>query len=81
MQKKLYLLSRQHVTVKMVISLKIQQIIDLLQRVTFKDVDFMLMCDHKDVNFTQYTTETMLISDHLKTVKILISHWQATIRT
>ena len=40
MQKSLYLLSRQHVTVKTVISLKIQQNIDLSQRVTLKNVDF-----------------------------------------
>ena len=42
MQKNLYLLSRQHVTTKTAISLKIQQIIDLSQRVTLKDVDFRL---------------------------------------
>ena len=36
MQKSLYLWSRQHVTAKTVISLKIQQNIDLLQRVTNK---------------------------------------------
>ena len=36
MQKSLYLWSHQHVTGKMVISLKIQQNIDLLQRVTLK---------------------------------------------
>ena len=40
--KNLYLLSSQHVTVKTVISLKIQQNIDLLQRVSFKIVDFRL---------------------------------------
>ena len=40
MQKNLYLLSRQHVTAKTVISLKIQQNIDLSQRVTLKYVDF-----------------------------------------
>ena len=40
MQKSLYLLSRQHLTAKRVISLKIQQNIDLLQRVTLKNVDF-----------------------------------------
>ena len=39
MQKSLYLWSHQHVTAKMVISLKIQQNIDLLQRVTLKSVD------------------------------------------
>ena len=38
--KNLYLLSRQHVTAKTVISLKIQQNIDLSQRVTLKYVDF-----------------------------------------
>ena len=42
MQKTLYLLSRQHVTAKTVISLKIQQNIDLLQRVTSKSVDVRL---------------------------------------
>ena len=50
-----------HVTTKMVISLKIQQNIDLLQHVTLKSVDFRvkplkfdftLTCDHKDVNST-----------------------------
>ena len=35
-----YLWSRQHATAKTVISLKIQQNIDLLQRVTLKSVDF-----------------------------------------
>ena len=40
--KNLYLLSRQHVTTKTAISLKIQQIIDFLQRVTLEDVDFRL---------------------------------------
>ena len=40
--KTLYLLSRQHVTAKTVISLKIQQNIDLLQRVTSKSVDVRL---------------------------------------
>ena len=40
MQKSLYLLSHQHVTAKTVISLKIQQNIDLSQRVTLKNVDF-----------------------------------------
>ena len=40
MQKSLYLWSHQHVTGKTVISLKIQQNIDLLQRVTLKIVDF-----------------------------------------
>ena len=40
MQKSLYLLSRQHVTAKTVISLKIEQNIDLSQRVTLKYVDF-----------------------------------------
>ena len=40
MQKSLYLWSHQHVTGKTVISLKIQQYIDLLQRVTLKSVDF-----------------------------------------
>ena len=39
MQKSLYLWSHQHVTGKTVISLKIQQNIDLLQRVTLKSVD------------------------------------------
>ena len=43
MHKTLYLLSRQHATAKTVISLQIQQIIDLLQRATFKkSVDFRL---------------------------------------
>ena len=42
MQKTLYLLWRQHVTAKTVISLQIQQIIDLSQRVTLKNVDFKL---------------------------------------
>ena len=43
MHKTLYLLSRQHATAKTVISLQIQQIIDLLQRATFKkNVDFRL---------------------------------------
>ena len=42
MQKTLYLLSCQHVTAKTVISLQIQQIIDLLQRATLKNVDFRL---------------------------------------
>ena len=36
MQKNLYLLSRQHVTAKTAISLKIQENIDLSQRVTLK---------------------------------------------
>ena len=40
MQKRLYLWSHQHMTRKTVISLKIQQNIDLLQRVTLKSVDF-----------------------------------------
>ena len=40
MQKSLYFWSHQHVTGKTVISLKIQQNIDLLQRVTLKSVDF-----------------------------------------
>ena len=40
MQKSLYLWSHQHVTGKTVISLIIQQNIDLLQRVTLKSVDF-----------------------------------------
>ena len=40
MQKSLYLWSHQHVTGKTVISLNIQQNIDLLQRVTLKSVDF-----------------------------------------
>ena len=40
MQKNLYLLSRHHVTTKTVISLKIQQNIDLSQHVTLKNVDF-----------------------------------------
>ena len=40
MQKSLYLWSHQHMTGKTVISLKIQQNIDLLQRVTLKSVDF-----------------------------------------
>ena len=42
MQKTLYLLWRQHMTAKTVISLQIQQIIDLSQRVTLKIVDFRL---------------------------------------
>ena len=42
MQKTLYLLWCQHVTAKTVISLEIQQIIDLSQRVTLKNVDFRL---------------------------------------
>ena len=42
MQKTLYVLSREHVTSKTVISLQIQQIIDLLQRVALKNVDFRL---------------------------------------
>ena len=42
MQKSLYLWSHQHVTGKTVISLKIQQNIDLLQRVTLKSVDFRI---------------------------------------
>ena len=66
MQKSLYLWSHQHVTGKTVISLKIQQNIDLLQRVTLKSVDFgvnrynfdfTLTCDRKDVNFTQITAQ------------------------
>ena len=40
MQKSLYLWSHQHVIGKTVISLKIQQNIDLLQRVTLKSVNF-----------------------------------------
>ena len=40
--KHLYLLSRQHVTANSVISLKIQQNIDLSQRVSLKNVDFRL---------------------------------------
>ena len=65
-KKSLYLWSHQHVTGKTVISLKIQQNIDLLQRVTLKSVDFRvnrynfdftLTCDCKDVNFTQITTQ------------------------
>ena len=40
MQKSLYLWSHQHVTTKTIISLKIQQNIHLLQRVTVKSVDF-----------------------------------------
>ena len=40
MQKSLYLWSHQYVTGKTVISLIIQQNIDLLQRVTLKSVDF-----------------------------------------
>ena len=42
MQKTLYMLLRQHVTAKTVISLQIEQIIDLSQRVTLKNVDFRL---------------------------------------
>ena len=44
MQKNLYmyLLSCQHLITKMVISLKIQQNIDLFQCVTFKNVDFRI---------------------------------------
>ena len=66
MQKNLYLLSRQHVTAKTVISLKIQENIDLSQRVTLKNVDlrlkplkfdFMVTCDRKDINFTQITAK------------------------
>ena len=64
MQKSLYLWSHQHVTGKTVISLKIQQNIDLLQRVTLKSVDFRVKplnfdftCDRKDVNFTQITAQ------------------------
>ena len=38
MQKNLYLLTRQHVTTKTVISLKILQIIDLSQHVTLRTV-------------------------------------------
>ena len=38
--KSLYLWSHQHVTAKTVISLILQQNIDLLQRVTLKSVDF-----------------------------------------
>ena len=58
MQKSLYLWSHQHVIGKTVISLKIQQNIDLLQRVTLKSVhfrvkplhfDFTLTCDRKDI--------------------------------
>ena len=66
-QKNLYLLSRQHVTAKTVISLKIQENIDLSQRVTLiKNVDlrlkplkfdFMVTCDLKDINFTQITAK------------------------
>ena len=40
--KHLYLLSRQHVTANSVISLKIQQNIDLSPRVSLKNVDFRL---------------------------------------
>ena len=40
MQKSLYLWSHQHVTAKMVISLKIKQNIDLLQCTTLKSVHF-----------------------------------------
>ena len=63
----LYLLSRQHVTTKMVISLKIQQNIDLLQRVSLKNVDFRLkplkFGFHLNVrphNFTQITAKCQL---------------------
>ena len=42
LKENLYLLSRQHVTAKTVISLKIQQNIDLSQRVSLKNVDFRL---------------------------------------
>ena len=48
MQKNLYLLSRQRVTAKTVISLKIQQNIDLSQRVTLKNVEFRFS---KPLNF------------------------------
>ena len=58
MQKNLYLWSRQHVMAKTVISLKMQQNIDLLQRATLKSVNFMLMYNRKDVNFTQITRAT-----------------------
>ena len=66
MQKNLYLWSRQHVTAKTVSSLKIEQNIYLLRRVTLKSVDFSvkpltfdftLLCDRKDVNFTQITAQ------------------------
>ena len=43
MQKSLYLWSQQYVTGKTVISLKIQQNIDLLQRVTLKSVNVTLI--------------------------------------
>ena len=52
----------------------------------------MLTCDRKDDSFTQFTVKfnvnltqcaswAMLISGHLETVKILISHYHATTRT
>ena len=49
MQKSLYLWSHQHVTGKTVISLKIQQNIDLLQRVTLKSVDFRVNNIHEKI--------------------------------
>ena len=65
MQKNLYLWSCQHVTTTTVSSLKIEQNIDLLQRVTLSvdfsvkplQFDFTLLCDRKDVNFTQITAQ------------------------
>ena len=58
MQKSLYLWSRQHVTAKTVMSLKIQQNIDLLHYVTLKSVDFRAKpLNRKDVNFTQITAQ------------------------
>ena len=58
MQKSLYLWSRQHVTAKTVMSLKIQQNIDLLQHVTLKSVVFWVkLLNRKDVNFTQITAQ------------------------
>ena len=66
-KKTLYLLSRQHVTANTVISLKIQENVDLSQRVTLKNVDlrlkplkfdFMVTCDRKDINFTQITAKS-----------------------
>ena len=68
MEKNLYLWSRQHVTAKTVSSLLIEQNIYLLQRVTLKSVDFSvkpikfdfpLLCDRKDVNFTQITAQNL----------------------
>ena len=61
MQKSLYLWCHQHVTGKTVISLIIQQNIDVLQRVTLKSVDFRVKL-LQNLYFMQRVSSKTLIS-------------------